>query len=547
MEKETKICLFIFIGSFIFYLATIQNGLLSTDENAYLHLSRSIAERFPQEFLEQDEYFKGKVLTENTGWASPAGFFVKNGHIYAGVHLGFPLLSSPFYWLLGPLGLKIFNSLITSLTLVIIYFGAKKLFDKNTAYLAVVLYLFTTFSMFYATSLWHHTLATMGYILAQVSFLYMDRGAKVMALFVLGSAIAVWAASYMLFPLSILFFLVLRKGRKGSVIILLIFILLSISWVYNIQVFHSFHGKSPPGTDSIIKFFSDSGRILDNLVAMFIYREHVIDPWGWWKIQKSLLESSPFLILSIIGLTIRRPWPLIISNFFYLVMVVNQTTPDFGGYEFSMRYLLPIIPFGTILSAAFISKLFNEHTTKFLVILLSLSTVVFYASGLETDSRVLSLFFSASLMIFSLFYYKKKNEAVRILLTILLLVAMLHSNFVNITDVKTGNQQREYQSHFEKVVEGLTNEGSTLFLPRFFPWETTSIDGRTSIYYQHSNLPDEGRKESLEKILSKVPTAYIVLWEEDMDAIDVTKKHNATFRSLTPYVTMATVNSPSFR
>lgn len=540
MEKETRICLLIFIGSFVFYLATLQDGIISTDENAYMHLSRSIAERFPGEFLQQDEYFEGRTLTGNTGWAHPNGFFVKEGHIYAGVHLGFSLLSAPLYWLLGPVGLQVFNALVASLTLLAIYFGAKRLFDKNTAYLAVILYMFATFSMFYATSMWHHTLAAFGFILAQASFLYLDRGARAMALFALGSAVAVWAAYYMIFPLSILFLLVLRD-RKSAPVVLPLAVLLSIAVAYNAQVFDSFQGKTPPITGAVMQFLSDPGGVMNNLVAMVIYREHVMDPWGRWEIQKSLLESSPFLVLSVLGLSVRRPWPLIASNVLFLTMVAGQVSPDFGGYAFNMRYLLPVIPFATIMSAAFIARLFDGQATKFLVVLLSISTVAFYAGGLEMGTKVLSLSFSALLMALALFYYRKESGAARILLTVLLVTAILHSNLVNITDVRTGNQQRAEQSHFKEALEGLTSEGDTLLLPRFSPYEITNIDGRTTIYYQHLNYPDEERKEQIDRILGMVPAAYMVIWVEDRDAMEVAEKYNATFQPLAPHVAFAAI------
>jgi 4-amino-4-deoxy-L-arabinose transferase-like glycosyltransferase len=279
------------------------------------------------------------------------GFSKKNGHIYAAVDIGFPLLSSPFYLALGPIGLQIFNSLITSLTVAIVYFGARKLFDETTARTAAPLYLFCTISIFYATSMWHHSLATMGFILAQVSFLYMRDDKRFSFLFALGCAIAVWSAYYMILPILVL--LLAGKGKKHFI---LVPIFLSLCWIYNAHVFGSFHG------DFGIQMHSFQPKTIDNLIAMVIWREHVLDPWMRWKIQKSLLESSPFLVLSILGLATKRCWPLIASNVLYLIGVASHTPSDFGGWEFSMRYLLPIIPFGTILSSAFISGILREKT-----------------------------------------------------------------------------------------------------------------------------------------------------------------------------------------
>lgn len=560
MEKETKIILFIVIGSFLFYSSTLQSGILSTDENGYLYLSRSTAERFPGEFLEQDEYFKGTAITENAAWAFPFGaFFTKNGHIYAAVHMGFPMLSAPFYRIFGPDGPKLFNSLVASLTLVVIYFGAKKLFDRNTAHIAVLLYLFATFSMFYAASMWHHTLAAMGFILAQVSYLYLDRGKKAVALFVIGSAVAVWAAYYMIFPLFILFLLALREKKIQVFPLVVLIILLSISWAYNAQVFYSFIGKSQIGVSNVMQIFTGFGRTLDNFVAMVIYRNHVLDPWGRWEYQKSLLESSPFLVLSLFALSHSRMRALLAANMLYLIMVVSQAPLDLGGYSFNMRYLLPVLPFAAIASAAIASRLFDERMTKLMAgTLLASTAVFFYLNGLLIDESVpysffhaalaifpplktLSLFFSAALIASFLLHHTRKNEPAKVVISILLVAAILHSNFVNVADVKIGNEQREYQSNFESTLEGLTENGDVLLIPQSWPAGSTIIDGRTMIYYTQVNYNDPERNEQLENILERATKAHMVIWAKDTDAMDIAKKRNATFNKLIPDYDLAII------
>jgi hypothetical protein len=219
-------------------------------------------------------------------------------------------------------------------------------------------------------------------------------------------------------------------------------------------------------------------------------------------------------------------------------MVVTQTPPDFGGYAPSMRYLLPIIPFTTIMSAAFISKATSDKTTGFFVLILPVSSLVFYASGFEMGSKTLSLVLSASLMVFALLYNNRKNEIARSILVIFLVLAVLQSNFMNITDVKTGNQQRDRQSGLERLLMDSTGEGSAIILPNTYP---ITIDERILVYYPHLESSEENRGEVIEEILDKAPNSYILLRENDNEIVELAKRRNATFHRVSPNTLMAVI------
>jgi hypothetical protein len=62
------------------------------------------------------------------------------------------------------------------------------------------------------------------------------------------------------------------------------------------------------------------------------------------------------------------------------------------------------------------------------------------------------------------------------------------------------------------------------------------------VYYQHSTTPDPLRKKSLNEILDKARPVYIVMWEKDVEMIEMAKARNCTFYRLGKNVLLAEIN-----
>ena len=469
--KNNSYIILLVITSIILYTSLMGGGLFTVDELGYLYTSMAISDRLS---LDCSPYFSG--FSSGSIMKVPRIiFFIKGSEVYTLYSFGFPLLSSPFYTLFGFYGLQIFNILLTISTTVAIFFVSKKIWENTyIAYISSTLYLFCTFSLFYAVSLWYHSLITLSFFISIASVLYLnDR--RWIPVFSISSAVCIWTAYYMLVPISFLFlFFVYKLEKKWDklFIILFFFVTLSLSWIYNSYLYSEpfmgcFGSDINAGhlkeTNSFIDLFH---RLMGNLIrvsygfiAMFICRgcapPELDTGWAWC--QKSILESSPFLIAALPGFIYLyrkgidgRLKFIMLSSLVYLLMILYGKSNTFGSWEFSMRYLLPVIPLLVIFSSGFVSKFLNY---KFLYLVLVVSTVSSYFSPtFFFDSRYYNLMsFSPSLAAFLLsiwiFHrvpgrYRLGIKTERFVIAVLLISLIFISNFININDVKIGKEVR---------------------------------------------------------------------------------------------------------
>jgi len=477
---EHKVVFILCFISIAIYLTPIVPGLFSTDENANLFLSRSIAEHSS---LKLDSYFPGQSIYAPL--ALPLAFSIKENHVYADVDPGYPLMSSPFYKFFGLKGLQIFNGVITSITLILLYFGGLKIWGSREAGIfSALLYLFGTYSLFYSASLWHQTLMTMGFIGAQISWVYLDKGSNIQLLFLLTSLIAISSAFYMLVPISILLVYVLKKKLwNGSVFLVFLITILAIFW-YNAHTSFSIMGTH---NRSLITSFST---VINNFVRMMFYRGYEIDPLGYyWRVQKSILESSPFLITSFVGLFYLKRKELIVPNLAYFIMISLYTPPDYGGPNINMRYLLPILPFMTLLSAGFITRFYEDYRSLILLLLIStissyfLSPIIVSGGLVYLKLKILSLCLVIGLFTSSIVHIRMKSRGTHYLLILLFVGSLIFSNFFSVYDLKMGNLIRSHQKLSHETLMGFTSAGDIVIVPNFTPWDRTVIEDRIMFYY----------------------------------------------------------------
>ncbi|MEA3254638.1 MAG: hypothetical protein U9Q22_02265 [Candidatus Altiarchaeota archaeon] len=461
------------ITSIILYALLVEEGLFTVDERSFLYLCMALSDRLS---IDCSPYFSGFHSGSTMG--IPLGFFIKDSKVYSIYALGFPLLSIPFYKIFGFYGLQICNMLLTILTTVAVFFISKRIWgDKNTAYISSTLYLFCTYSLFYAVSLWYHSLITFSFLLSMASVLFFnDR--RWIPVFIVSSAVCIWTAYYMFVPILFLFlFFIYGLEKRGSKVSLsfFLFVILSISWAYNNYVYSaSFTGYLGPvinaghlgETNSFIDLFnrltSNLIRMLHGFIAMFICRGCVpenLNTWAWC--QKSILESSPFLITALPGFIYlfrkgidARLKFIISSNLAYTLMILYGKTNTFGSWELSMRYLLPVIPLLVIFSSGFISRFLDYRLLYPLLIVSTLfsyfSPTLFFGFWYHHLSLLLiplSLGLAAFMSLiwmcqrvggnFHLDVNTKKFVTATLILSLILL-----SNYININDVKIGNEVR---------------------------------------------------------------------------------------------------------
>jgi len=517
--------LFLLAFSIIFYSFLITPGPFVEDDRTNLLLSKAIWERRSfnvAPYFESFSYFKSSL-------AVPNNFIVEGNEVKTGKYFLAPFLSYPFYYIFGLKGFQILNAIFTALTVVLVFLTCEKIWsDEHTAKLAAMLYLFCTFSVFYAVGAWYQPVFTFFYLLAQYAVISSRT-----YLFFTASFLTLLTSYYMVVPLSVLFLFVLfkNKGRPKAVAPLAILALLPVigyAIYYNI------------GLPEI-----NLERIGSNFIAMFFYRGFLGDEWE--NTQKALFESSPFLILSFFGFYELRKRNdeklkiLTLSNFAFIIMFSLSNGPS-PGWTYSMRYLLPVLPFLTVLSADYIAKFFNPKQVNYLGFSLILSSIVFYRYTLLSfyhPSYNLTLITGYVLMLLlfasGFFHYSKKSR-INTLVSMLLMLSIFYSNYVNISDIKEGNWVRGFTSGIAAEIAENTPEDAVVILPRARGFETLIINERILFYYAirdsvffNRDFPDGDDitplKSIVEHFLNEGKPTYIVVLDTDKGIMNFAERY----------------------
>ncbi len=557
LDRAFPYLAFLIIASLIISSVLITKGLFVEDDKTNILLSRALWE---QHSLDLTPYFRGfldipihMVKPNNAHWI--------NNRIHAGVGFGYPGLAYPLYRVFGISGFQVFNVLVTTLTIVVIFLISKKIWgDNQTAFLSGILYLFCTFALFYALGMWHQPLSTFTFVLAQAALLFYksEKNSKYLGIFVLSSAICIWTAYFMVIPITVLFlFFVFQLEKKEKVFVGLSFLsILVVSWVYNYYNFLSpFLGKytvpflvsnTPVAgfSSNFITSYTNSFILaFGNFITAYIYRGFTLDPFTFY--QKSLLESSPFLILAIPGiyelykaekLSNNGIKGIIASNVIFVALTIINGGGKNPGWTFSMRYLLPLVPFLVILSSGFITKFVRDKGVLFLSATLMGSTALFYFlprlpfSDLKYNILLfLSLVLVALLLLYSGLYYSNlsiSKKRIGNILVVILVIAVVSSNFINLNDVKVGNRERAMSSFLTNQIEGKTEVDSTILIPRKFGMETPIIKDRVVFYYAlqghpffYSDFPNGNSDSAIRGVIDfyliKKKSMYLILLEID--------------------------------
>jgi len=339
----------------------------------------------------------------------------------------------------------------------------------------------------------------------------------------------------MVVPLSVLFLFVIFKNKdrpKATVPLAILALLPVIGYAiyYNI------------GLPEI-----DLEKIGSNLIAMFFFRGFLGDMWG--ETQKAVFESSPFLILALFGFyelwkikADEKVKVLALSNFVFILLFSSSNGAS-PGWTYNMRYLLPVLPFLTALSAGYIAKFIPQKHINYLGFSLVLSSAVFYKYTQLSfyhpsyNLMLLIAYFLVLLLFFGGALYSAKK--INVLVVVIIIFGIFYSNYVNISDVKEGNLLRGYIINITAEIEKNTPKGAVVILPRARGSETLIINERVIFYYAvrgtvffNRDFPDGDNITPLKNIIEyflarRVPT-YILVLDTDEEIMRFAKMYEGT-------------------
>lgn len=529
----------IFILIFVVHLLFLREGLFSNDEGAHYLLTRSLAENFP-DFLDLSQYIRMPA-----GKGPYYSFFRYGDEVHAGVNLGLPALSSPFYLLFGRFGIKIFNLLAGLITSCAIFLAASRLYGRRHALLAAMLYVFVTPSLFYSTSLWNHTLTTLLFTLTIYIFLAYEDRSRDAVLFSLLAALTVLSSYYMIVPVSLLcvtFALRLRSTQRIACLACYLLFLLP-AFAFNYFNFgspllgeYSVPGVSTGGSASPAA--DGAERLLKGLAALLISVD-VSDHYYSFS-QKAVFQSSPVLILSLLYILRSRRLLAVSASCLLLILMVAYHDGDFGGWQLSMRYVLPVFPFLTISFAGFLHRSGIEYELRRLSAALLFLTILALAFpfGPRSEEYLLIKIFSAFLALFLLLSSPVLERLNTGHVGNFVFLLIMFSALVNLNDAGYGASYRSAHAFIEESLEGAHDvvlfPADAPFAGLFMPDKLTvqyRSPGEIVRYLGHGNLtvisedapPAEGCASTTRSFGSAY--AYLVREKRLRELLNVVEKY----------------------
>ncbi len=482
----------VFVFLFIVHLLFLRGGVFTADEWAHYLLTKSISENFPY-FLDLSTYLK-----HQPGSNPYYSYFYYNNEIHAGIPLGFPLFASTFYTLFGRFGINIFNLIANILISYIIFLIVSQKYGKNYGILAALLYVFITPSLFYVSSIWYHISTTLFFILSQYQFLKLKKRKGDVLLFSLFSSLTVLSSYYMIAPISLLYiYLLVRFPPKLKLLAFFSFALFLLpTFAYNNANFGSpflgeYHipeivysvvggGESPSLTHEL-------KRLLSSLTALLIYID--ISKHYNATFQKSLLQSSPVLAFGLFFPLLQRTsrFIMLFTSNLLLIFMVAYADGDFGGWQLSMRYLMPVFPFFIISLSGLLSWLKISFEIKLICIIFFMEALflLLYPIGISSEAyshmKLLASFFAIALLLTGFTLIKLKKRVLKpIILTLIILSA-----FINLNEASYGSSYRSAHSLIEKSLN--LKEGEKVVFP-----EKVSIvlPENEVVFYNNTSLND---------------------------------------------------------
>ncbi|NOZ82227.1 MAG: hypothetical protein GXN98_00170 [Euryarchaeota archaeon] len=455
------------------HLLFLRPGLWSNDEAAYLTLARSLVDRFPWEL---HEALNLSPYIPAPGHGAYYSFFEFGGEVHAGISPGMSLLSAPMYALMGSPGMKLLSICASMVTAYTLY---RLLRPHNGAgRLAAVLYVFATPAIFYATSLWYHSLLTMLFTLSVYFVLEAERQKNAHIILPVLCALSVLCAFYILPSVFILMAGgALRLGRRrGTAALVLFLLLLTPALAYNLANFGSLLGEHSVPSPLLSAAGGNAealhpawARVVQTLPALLLIPE--LSESRYALVQKGMLQSSPVLALGLVYLLRRRLAVPVLAGA-VLVLQVAYASGDLGGWELSMRYLLPLYPVLCVATAEFLRdrRIAMPHAEGVLLALAFLLMLfpLDIPSPWYTRAKAAAAFLAVAAVILSLSRLGQELRAAAVLL-------LLFSAFLNLNDA---SYSASYRSAHALIDGALSDAGSVILAPEGAPFAGLFLPGR---------------------------------------------------------------------
>ncbi|MEN8152561.1 MAG: hypothetical protein ABFR75_00935 [Acidobacteriota bacterium] len=247
--------LFLIFFSFSTDIPTRQRGGFFSDESSYFSITQSIAHDFDLKYKREDIVRIKKIF--RTG---PAAFYLKkskDGELSYAKFFAYPLFAAPFYKIFGVRGFLLFNGLMIFLSLLMGYIFLSKFHPKAKSFLFTLIFVLATVIPVY---IWWITADLFNFFIMFTGlffFFYPFTNKKWIYLSPVFFATAVFSKPTTLFPIAIIFLIILfNKEWKKFIILSLIALVISSGYlaIYYFQSGEinpmsgdrrSFHSKFP--------------------------------------------------------------------------------------------------------------------------------------------------------------------------------------------------------------------------------------------------------------------------------------------------------------
>jgi len=251
---------------------------------------------------------------------------------------------------------KIISIVISSLTVIPIYFLGKKFFSKELALLGSILFVFEPRIVQNSTFGISDPLYIIGLVIAIVLLLNFRKNIEFLAFVILGLSITVRSEGLFLIPAFIIIYFLQKKLSKDSIIkifislLLIIVILSTITYFQNIEnVNHNLFSRIDSGVGEIYSSpeTTAAGGSINLLIDGLI---NFVKFLGWSQIPIWIIfVPAGFIIL----LTCKNQDTKIILTLLFFISL-----PTLYAFSFvnDTRYLFPLYPIFAILSLFFLTK-----------------------------------------------------------------------------------------------------------------------------------------------------------------------------------------------
>jgi 4-amino-4-deoxy-L-arabinose transferase-like glycosyltransferase len=340
MEKDRLYLGLLIFTTLLVCFSLLEYGFYSIDEESYAYLTRSLVKE--RQFHFETDYAQTRSQLSRAHLS-----VLSKDKVYSAFPPGYPFLATPFNQFFGINGMQLANIVYTVLLVVTFYFFIKEYYTSSDAFFGSLILLLGTQILNYSVSLWSHIPAAW---LLLLSFYLLFKERYLLSGLTIGVSIISRYSGVVIVPF-LLFYL--YKKNRGKLPRFLIGLLggLAPLLFYNQVAFGS------PFTSGMSILNAEEGyktvnpeilpkAIVTNLLHYTFFPELELMPD-----KASLLETSPFLVFSLLGAVLfwkkkrkkRLEFYTLLAGLLVFVLFISGTW-SLGGLAHNMRLLTDIVP-----------------------------------------------------------------------------------------------------------------------------------------------------------------------------------------------------------